>query len=165
MDVLRCPSPGVCGRGWGGGGGGGVEGHWRGINSRKLLERMLHFHVCGVGGGGGGGGGGEGGGGGIGGGGGVGGGVEGHWRGINSRKLLERMFHHHVCVWGGPTSLGGVHVGGIGGWCGWGVWVGAYDLKFAFLLCCLLQLPYLMAYYIQTIVNIATSIITIVTFI
>ena len=35
----------------GGGWGGGVEGHWRGINSRKLLERMLHFHVCGVGGG------------------------------------------------------------------------------------------------------------------
>ena len=55
----------------------------------------------------------------------MGGGVEGHWRGINSRKLLERMFHHHVRLWGrGPTSLGGVHVGGIGGWCGWGVWVG-----------------------------------------
>ena len=66
----------------GGGLGGGVEGHWRGINSRKLLERMLHFHVCGVGVG-------------------LGGGVEGHWRGINSRKLLERMFHRHVCVWGG----------------------------------------------------------------
>ena len=64
-------------------------------------------------------------------GGGLGGGVEGHWRGINSRKLLERMFHRHVCVWGGGgggggwgggggfTSLGGVHVGryrrGMGG--------------------------------------------------
>ena len=62
---------------WGGRGvGGGVEGHWRGINSRKL-ERMLH-RVCVW---------------------------RCHWRGINSRKLLERMLHFHVC--------------GVGG--GWGV--------------------------------------------
>ena len=55
--------------------GGGVEGHWRGINSRKLLERMFHHHVCEWG---------------------------GHWRGINSRKLPERMFHH-LCACGGVS--------------------------------------------------------------